>query len=172
MEAAPADQTPDDHLSCRREVRRRGRARRLPPVPDPGPGLLPGPGSVGDRGPGPVGTMGRTLPGQPGRDQPAQVRAAPQGEDGRADPRAATGPAGAGPDRRRAAQERRRAPASRPPDPARPGIHRRGPDADPVRPPGPPGRSGPATQPRASAATSATKTTTRSGPGRPWRSCA
>ena len=31
-----------------------------------------------------------------------------------------------------AAQERRRAPAGRPPDPARPAIHRRGPDADPL----------------------------------------
>ena len=132
MEAASADQTPDDHVSCRREVRHRGRARRLPPVPDPGPGPLPGPVPVGDRGPGPVGTMGRPLPGQPGRDQPAQVPAPPQGTHGRADPRTATGPAGAGPDRRPAAQERRRAPAGRPPDRARPGIHRRGPDADPV----------------------------------------
>ena len=76
VEAASADQTSDDHLSCRREVRHHGGARRLPPVPDPGAGPLPGPGPVGDRGPGPVGTMGRSLPGQPGRDQPAQVRSA------------------------------------------------------------------------------------------------
>ena len=72
----------------------------------------------------------------------------------------------------RAAQERRRAPASRPPDPAGPGIHRRGPDADPVGRSRPPGRSGPTTRPPASAATSATKTTTRSGPGPPWKSSA
>ena len=43
----------------------------------------------------------------------------PQGAHGRAHPRTAAGPAGAGPHRRRAAQERRRAPAGRPPDPAR-----------------------------------------------------
>ena len=65
-----------DHFADRREVRHHGRARRLPPVPDPGPGLLPRPGPVGDRGPGPVGTMGGSLPGRPGRDQPAQVRSA------------------------------------------------------------------------------------------------
>jgi hypothetical protein len=38
--------------------------------------------------------------------------------------------------------------------------------------PGPPGRSGLRTRPAASAATSDTKTTTRSGPGRPWKSSA
>ena len=40
------------------------RADRLPPVPDPGPGLLPGPGPVGDRGSRPVGAVGRALPGR------------------------------------------------------------------------------------------------------------
>ena len=171
VEAAAADQAPDHHRAGRGEDRRHRRADRLPPVPDPGPGLLPGPVPVGDRGPRPVGAVGRALPGRAGRDQPAQIRAPPQGPHGRADPGTAAGPAGAGPHRRRAAQERRRAPGGRPPGPARRGIHRRGPDADPARSPKAarqdlgrrPGQP-------ASAATSASKTTTRSGPGPPSRS--
>jgi hypothetical protein len=95
-------------------------------------GVLPGPVPVGTRGPRPVGTVGRSLPGQAGRDQPAEIPAPPQGAHGRADPGTAARPAGAGPHRRRAAQELRRTPAGRPPGPAWRGIHRRGPDANPV----------------------------------------
>ena len=75
-------------------------------LPDPGAGALPRSVPVGDRGSQPVGTMGGSLPGRSGRDQSAQIPASPQGAHGRADPGTTTGPAGAGADRRRAAQER------------------------------------------------------------------
>ena len=120
--------------------------------------------------PGPVGAMGGSLPGRPGRDQPAQVPAPPQGTDGRADPGTAPGPAGAGPDRRRAAQERHRRPAGRPPA-SGPGIHRRGADADRARSPGSAAKvwaDDPATGNRRDLGQ---KKTTRSGRGPPWKSC-
>ena len=46
---------------------------RLPPMPDPGPGVLPGPGPMGARGPRPLGAVGRALPDRRRRDQPAQA---------------------------------------------------------------------------------------------------
>ena len=122
VEAASADQTPGDHLSrTARSPSSRwsesATARCLTPVRAFYLDLCP----VGDRGSRPVGTVGGSLPGRSGRDQSAQVPAPPQGADGRAHPRTATGPAGAGPDRRRAAQERHRGSCTPPatPCPAR-----------------------------------------------------
>ena len=145
-----------------------GPADRLPPVPDPRAGLLPGPVPVGARGSRPLGAVGRALPRQPGRDQPAQVRAPPQGPHGRAHPRTAARPAGPGPHRRRAAQEAagllEAARQARPGEPFTAAgqtlarvVTRRGTA---------PGRIWADDPGQGSAATSASKTITRSGPGR------
>ena len=119
LEAAPAVQAEDHRDRHGREGCRHRRADQLPPVPDPGAGLLPGPGAVGHRGARPVGRLGRSLPRRRGGDQPAQGRPAPQVTHGRAHPGTASRPARPGPGRRRAPQERRGTAAGRPPGAAR-----------------------------------------------------
>src|SRR6185437_12295844 len=65
-ETAAADQAPDHQHAGRGQDRHHRRADRLPPVPDPGPGLLPGPVPVGDQignsgsGPSPRSSARRT----------------------------------------------------------------------------------------------------------------
>ena len=132
VEAAAAHQAADRHHHWREDGRHR-RPDRLPPVPDPGSGVLPGPGPVGPRGPRPLGTVGGALPHRRGGDQPAQGRPASQVTHGRPHPPTAARPARPGAHRRRAAQARRRAPAGRPPNPARGSLHCRRTDADPLR---------------------------------------
>ena len=133
LEAAPAVQAEDHRDRHGREGCRHRRADQLPPVPDPGAGLLPGPGAVGHRGARPVGRLGRSLPRRRGGNQPAQGRPAPQVTDGRPHPGTASRPARPGPGHRRAAQERGGTAPGRPPGAPGRDLHDRGADPDPVR---------------------------------------
>ena len=132
VEAAVANPVQDRHHRGRGEDNPVRGTPRLPPMPDSGPGVLPGPGPVGLRGPRPLGAVGRALPDRRRRDQPAQAGPPAQVPHGRPHPPTASRAAGPGAQRRGATQDHRCAPAGGPRNPARGMLRRRRADLHPL----------------------------------------